>query len=166
MTALKETQSRNSNDTEGFCMNLCKGDDYGWAHLCQPCENQLEYENCDDCFQDSLHCDCFCKDCKEKHSSNETSSEDSNETSSEDSNETSSEDSNETSSEDPTTTDTVDSNDDGLMKKIDNIKSKLEIPRKRHRGRQNASKQTMSHREGKNGKSVGIITPPMNQMGN
>ena len=58
----------------------------------------------------------------------------------------------------------------GLMKKINNIKSKLEIPPKRHRGRQNANKQSMSHGEGKNGKSaVNVKVPqefwPPNKMG-
>ena len=45
----------------------------------------------------------------------------------------------------------------GLMKKINNVKSKLEIPAKRHRGRQNTIKQSMSNGKGKNGKSAGKI---------
>ena len=59
----------------------------------------------------------------------------------------------------------------GLMKKIKNLKNKLEIPNKRHRGRQNANKQTfMSHGEGKIGNFFWKINVPQkfrpsNQMG-
>ena len=42
----------------------------------------------------------------------------------------------------------------GLMKKITNVKSKLEIPPKRHRGRQNTNKQSISNGKGKNGKAA------------
>ena len=48
----------------------------------------------------------------------------------------------------------------GLMKKIKNLKNKLEIPNKRHRGRQNANKQTLSHEEGKIGNFARKINVP------
>ena len=197
LTLLKQTQTRNL--LENICIVLCGEQSWECDFLNDhedPCD-----EGCDDCFYDDLSCSCYCKDCMENHSSNETSSEvptttdsldsnedGSNETSSEvttttdnvDSNEdgsnkTSSEvttttdnvdsnedGSNESSAEVPSTTDTIDSNEEGSIQEINDVERKLEITSKRHRGRQNINKQTMSETDGKgkNGKSAGKKCPP------
>ena len=151
LTVLKQTQTRNL--WENICVVLCKGEQDEICNFApfdyeDPCD-----EGCDDCFYDDHSCSCYCKDCMENHSSNETSSEVPTTTDSLDSNE---DGSNETSSEVTTTIDTVDSNDneEGSIQEINDVKSKLKIPPKRHRARQNTNKQTISDGKGKNGKSA------------
>ena len=155
MRVLKQTQKRDLNDTESFCWLACKHEEIDIVNdeYCDNCD-----EDCDECFRNDMwYCDsCYCTGCKEKHSSNETSAEVPTTTDTADSDD----DGLMISSEDSTTTDTVDY-DDGLMKKINNVKKKLEIPPKRHRGRQNANKQSISNGKGKNGKSAGKISNPM-----
>ena len=176
LTLLKQTQTRNL--LENICIVLCGEQSWECDFLNDhedPCD-----EGCDDCFYDDLSCSCYCKDCMENHSSNETSSEvptttDSLDSNEDGSNETSSEvttttdnvdsnedGSNESSAEVPSTTDTIDSNEEGSIQEINDVERKLEITSKRHRGRQNINKQTMSETDGKgkNGKSAGKKCPP------
>ena len=155
LTLLKQTQTRNL--LENICIVLCGEQSWECDFLNDhedPCD-----EGCDDCFYDDLSCSCYCKDCMENHSSNETSSEVPTTTDSLDSNE---DGSNESSAEVPSTTDTIDSNEEGSIQEINDVEMKLEITSKRHRGRQNINKQTMSETDGKgkNGKSAGKKCPP------
>ena len=155
LTLLKQTQTRNL--LENICIVLCGEQSWECDFLNDhedPCD-----EGCDDCFYDDLSCSCYCKDCMENHSSNETSSEVPTTTDSLDSNE---DGSNESSAEVPSTTDTIDSNEEGSIQEINDVERKLEITSKRHRGRQNINKQTMSETDGKgkNGKSAGKKCPP------
>ena len=155
LTLLKQTQTRNL--LENICIVLCGEQSWECDFLNDhedPCD-----EGCDDCFYDDHSCSCYCKDCMENHSSNETSSEVPTTTDSLDSNE---DGSNESSAEVPSTTDTIDSNEEGSIQEINDVERKLEITSKRHRGRQNINKQTMSETDGKgkNGKSAGKKCPP------
>ena len=156
LTLLKQTQTRNL--LENICIVLCKGEQSWECDFLNDHEDPCD-EGCDDCFYDDDSCSCYCKDCMENHSSNETSSEVPTTTDSLDSNE---DGSNESSAEVPSTTDTIDSNEEGSIQEINDVERKLEITSKRHRGRQNINKQTMSETDGKgkNGKSAGKKCPP------
>ena len=57
MTILRQTQTRDINDIESNCFELCKGEEY-YDNCKQPCN-----EGCDDCYRDE-DCSCYCTGCK------------------------------------------------------------------------------------------------------